>query len=61
MKNSILKSQQIDKLLGQQLDKALQGAIIEMIEEGYSEIDVRQYIQNKVKNALEFLEEYSAL
>ena len=39
----------------------LQGAIIELVEEGYSEIEIKKYLDTKFKDAQNFLEEYSAL
>ena len=39
----------------------LQGAIIELVEEGYSEIEIKKYLDTKFKDAQNFLEEYLAL
>jgi len=39
----------------------LQGAIIELVEEGYSEIEIEKYLNIKFKDAQNFLEEYLAL
>ena len=39
----------------------LQGAIIELVEEGYSEVEIKKYLNIKFKDAQNFLEEYLAL
>jgi cytochrome c-type biogenesis protein CcmH/NrfF len=39
----------------------LQGAIIELVEEGYSEVEIKKYLSIKFKDAQNFLEEYLAL
>jgi len=39
----------------------LQGAIIELVEEGYSEVEIKKYLDTKFKDAQTFLEEYLAL
>jgi len=39
----------------------LQGAIIELVEEGYSEVEIKKYLDIKFKDAQNFLEEYLAL
>jgi hypothetical protein len=39
----------------------LQGAIIELVEEGYSEVEIKKYLDIKFKDAQTFLEEYLAL
>ena len=39
----------------------LQGAIIELVEEGYSEVEIKKYLDIKFKDTQTFLEEYLAL
>ena len=39
----------------------LQGAIIELVEEGYSEVEIKKYLSIKFKDVQNFLEEYLAL
>jgi hypothetical protein len=39
----------------------LQGAIIELVEEGYSEVEIKKYLSIEFKDAQNFLEEYLAL
>ena len=40
---------------------ALQANIIELIEEGFSEVEIRLFIKAQVEKSLVFLEEYVAL
>jgi len=39
----------------------LQGAIIGLVYEGYSEVEIKKYLDIKFKDAQTFLEEYLAL
>ena len=43
------------------LEQALQGCIIDLVEEGYSELEIKLFIQTQVAKSLEFLNEYVAL
>ena len=54
-----LKIKQMDDV--SKLHINLQGAIIELVEEGYSEIEIKKYLNIKFKDAQNFLEEYLAL
>ena len=54
-----LKIEQMDDV--SKLHINLQGAIIELVEEGYSEIEIKKYLDTKFKDAQNFLEEYLAL
>jgi hypothetical protein len=54
-----LKIKQMDDV--SKLHINLQGAIIELVEEGYSEIEIKKYLSIKFKDAQNFLEEYLAL
>jgi hypothetical protein len=54
-----LKIKQMDDV--SKLHINLQGAIIELVEEGYSEVEIKKYLSIKFKDAQNFLEEYLAL
>jgi len=54
-----LKIKQMDDV--SKLHINLQGAIIELVEEGYSEVEIKKYLDIKFKDAQTFLEEYLAL
>jgi hypothetical protein len=54
-----LKIKQMDDV--SKLHINLQGAIIELVEEGYSEVEIKKYLDVKFKDAQTFLEEYLAL
>jgi len=54
-----LKIKQMDDV--SKLPTNLQGAIIELVEEGYSEVEIKKYLSIKFKDAQTFLEEYLAL
>ena len=54
-----LKTKQMEDV--SKLHINLQGAIIELVEEGYSEVEIKKYLSIKFKDAQNFLEEYSAL
>jgi len=54
-----LKIKQMDDV--SKLPTNLQGAIIELVEEGYSEVEIKKYLSIKFKDAQNFLEEYLAL
>jgi len=54
-----LKIKQMDDV--SKLHINLQGAIIELVEEGYSEVEIKKYLDTKFKVAQNFLEEYLAL
>jgi len=56
-----LKTQHIDKLTATKLTSAIQGIIIDLVEEGYSEVEIKKYLEEKHKNSLIFLKEYVAL
>ena len=43
------------------LRKHLQAATIELVEEGYSDIEIKAYFKAVVSDANEFVEEYWAL
>ena len=43
------------------LRKHLQGATIELVEEGYSDIEIKAYFKEVVAETIEFVEEYWAL
>jgi hypothetical protein len=51
-----LKIKQMDDV--SKLHINLQGAIIELVEEGYSEVEIKKYLDTKFKVAQNFLEEY---
>jgi hypothetical protein len=57
MKN--LKFEQMNAV--SKLHVNLQGAIIELVEEGYSEVEIKKYLDIKFKDTQTFLEEYLAL
>lgn len=48
-------------VISNKLAIALQGTIIDLVEEGYSEESIKNYIREITKNSLTFLEEYVAL
>ena len=54
-----LKMQQMEKVYN--LRKHLQAATIELVEEGYSDIEIKAYFKAVVSDANEFVEEYWAL
>jgi hypothetical protein len=58
---SDLKINQMHKACSENLDLTLQSIIIDLIEEGYSEAEIKLFIQAKVEKSLEFLKEYVAL
>ena len=43
------------------LRKHLQAATIELVEEGYSDIEIKAYFKEVVDETIEFVEEYWAL
>ena len=43
------------------LRKHLQAATIELVEEGYSDIEIKAYFKEVVAETIEFVEEYWAL
>lgn len=54
-----LKMQQMVRVYD--VRKHLFGAVIELTEEGYSEIEIKAYIKEIVSQTNEFVEEYLAL
>lgn len=56
---SELKMQQMVRVYD--LKKHLRDAVIELTEEGYSEIEIKAYIKEMVSQTNEFIEEYLAL
>ena len=54
-----LKIKQMDDI--SKLHINLQEAIIELVEEGYLEVEIKKYLSIKFKDAQNFLEEYLAL
>ena len=54
-----LKTKQMEDV--SKLHINLQGAITELVEEGYSEFEIKKYLSIKFKDAQNFLEEYLAL
>lgn len=56
---SELKMQQMVRVYD--LKKYLFGAVIELTEEGYSEIEIKAYIKELVSQTNEFVEEYLAI
>lgn len=58
---SDMKRNQMKKDCGVSLAEHLQGAVINLVEEGYSEIEIKQFIQIQMEKTLLFVSEYIAL
>jgi len=56
-----LTTSTMSRVITNKLAIALQGTIIELVEEGYSEEIIKNYIREITENSLTFLEEYVAL
>ena len=58
---SELKLQQMHKACSKNLDSTLQSVIIDLVEEGYTEQDIKIFLKEKMEESLKFLEQYVAL
>jgi len=56
-----LKEKQMNKICSKDLETYIQGNIIELVEEGYTELDIKEFLMKKLALGLEFLEEYITL
>jgi hypothetical protein len=56
-----LKDQHMNKVVSKDLELYIQGNIIELVEEGYTEQDIKDFLMKKMVFGLEFLEEYIGL
>jgi hypothetical protein len=56
-----LKDQHMNKVVSKDLELYIQGNIIELVEEGYTEQDIKDFLMKKMIFGLEFLEEYIGL
>jgi hypothetical protein len=56
-----LKDKQMEKSCSKDLELYIQGNIIELVEEGYTEQDIKEFLLKKMQFGLEFLEEYIGL
>jgi len=61
MQKLSLKDQQMNKVVSKDLELYIQGNIIELVEEGYTEQDIKDFLMKKMQFGLEFLEEYIGL
>ena len=53
--------QLMGRVMGEDICLILDSTDIELVEEGYSEIEIKKYLSIKFKDAQNFLEEYLAL
>ena len=58
---SELKLQQMHKACSENLDLTFQSVIIDLVEEGYTEQDIKIFLKEKMEESLKFLEQYVAL
>lgn len=56
-----LKMTQMHKACAENLTMGLQSIIIDLVEEGYSEVEIKLFIKAQTEKSLQFLEEYVAL
>ena len=56
-----LKDKQMEKVCSKDIELYIQGNIIELVEEGYTEQDIKAFLMKKMQFGLEFLEEYICL
>jgi hypothetical protein len=56
-----LKVREMTRVCMMDVPKALQANIIDLVEEGYSELEIRLFIQTQMEKSLQFLKEYVAL
>jgi hypothetical protein len=56
-----LKMREMKRVCPMDVPTALQANIIELIEEGYSEIEIKLFIKSQMEKSLQFLEQYVAL
>ena len=56
-----LKMKEMDRVCMMDVPRALQANIIDLVEEGYSELEIRLFIQAQAEKSLQFLKEYVAL
>jgi hypothetical protein len=61
MQKLSLKDQHMNKVVSKDLELYIQGNIIELVEEGYTEQDIKDFLMKKMIFGLEFLEEYIGL
>ena len=57
----MLTLEKLDSLVGNRVELALHGSIVDLIEEGYSEDEIKEYLEQRVKISLNFLKQYVAL
>lgn len=55
-----LKMREMKRVCPMDVPMALQANIIELIEEGFSEVEIKLFIRTQVEKSLVFLEEYVA-
>lgn len=56
-----LKMREMKRVCPMDVPMALQANIIELVEEGYSEVEIKLFIKAQMEKSLQFLEQYVAL